>query len=186
VGIRSSIIEENEPQLIPSNAQFMVHGLDGEYLLDKCKWPKLNLSQEKTQQESEEMEGLTQEESLVSQAAGLKDIVGESLATRGSSEVTNQSGILMSLCGEDLMDNVSVLGKDSDVEEYGQGWQAPKSRKTKKSKKVLMTTRTSSRIPRDGVPIATKAIQRAVERDNMIGTSRNSFTILNSTSNARL
>jgi len=49
-----------------------------------------------------------------------------------------------------------------------------------------MTTRTSSRIPRDGVLIATKAIQRAVERDNMIGTSRNSFTILNSTSNARL
>jgi hypothetical protein len=163
----------------------VVHGLDGEYLLDKCKWPKLNLSQ-KAQQESEEMEGLTQEESLVSQAAGLKDTIGESLATRGSSEVTNQSGILMSLCGEDLMDNVSVLGKDSDVEEDGQGWQTPKSRKPKKSKKVLMTTRTNSRIPRDGVPIATKAIQRAVERDNMTGTSRNSFTILNSTSNARL
>lgn len=106
--------------------------------------------------ESEELGGLTQEEYLVSPK---------------------------NLCGEDIMDNISVMGKDSDGEEDGHGWRAPKSKKAKKIKRVMMATRTSSRIPRDGIPIVTEAIQRAVARDNVSG---NSFTVLNSTSTSSL
>lgn len=51
-----------------------------------------------------------------------------------------------------------------------------------KKKHVIGATRISSRVPRDGVPIATKAINRAKERDNITGTkSHNSFSVLNST-----
>lgn len=76
--------------------------------------------------------------------------------------------------------------KGSDDEENGQGWQAPKSKKGRKTKRVMMAIRTSSRVPRDGVPIATKAIQWALARDNVAGTNENSFTILNSTPNSVL
>ena len=46
-----------------------------------------------------------------------------------------------------------------------------------------MATRTSSRVPRDGVPIAEKAARRAQERDEL---SSNPFTILNNHSNESL
>ena len=52
--------------LIPDASQIMVHGREGEYLMDKSKWPKLLLPGEKEVQESEEGEGLTQEDSLIS------------------------------------------------------------------------------------------------------------------------
>ena len=58
-------------------------------------------------------------------------------------------------------------------------WVKPpsKKKKTKPSKqKVDVATRTSSRVPRDGVPIAEKAARRAQERDELPG---NPFTILN-------
>ena len=84
------------------------------------------------------------------------------------------------------MDNVSTMSKDTDGEENGQGWQAPKSKKSKKPKKVLVATRTGSRVQRDGVLIATKAANRVMERNNMTGTTQNSFTIPNNTPNSFL
>lgn len=46
-----------------------------------------------------------------------------------------------------------------------------------------MATRTSDRIPRDGVPIVEKATARAAAKNNISGMqhSSNPFTILNST-----
>lgn len=87
---------------------------------------------------------------------------------------------------EDLMDNLSVQSKDSDLEDANQGWKAPKSRKSKKLKRkhVVVASRTSNRIPRDGIPIAEKASRRAMERDTVSGTTnKNPFTVLNNTSN---
>ena len=54
-------------------------------------------------------------------------------------------------------------------------------------KKVLVATRASSRIPRDGIPIATEPMKRARDRDNSAGmSSKNPFTILNSAPNDAL
>ena len=64
-----------------------------------------------------------------------------------------------------------------------QGWEKPPSRKKKlkpTKPKVTIATRASSRIPRDGIPVAEKAMKRAQERDELTG---NPFTILNNASN---
>jgi hypothetical protein len=53
---------------------------------------------------------------------------------------------------------------------------------------VVVATRTSSRVPRDGIPIATKAINKAKAKDNTtcIVSSQNSFIVLNDTATASL
>jgi hypothetical protein len=59
--------------------------------------------------------------------------------------------------------------------------EAPPSKKKKSrptKQKVVVATRASSRIPKDGIPIADKAMKRAQERDELPG---NPFTILNYT-----
>lgn len=87
---------------------------------------------------------------------------------------------------DDMMDSFSFQSKDSELDTDGQGWQKSKSRKVKKSKKkhIVRATRTSSRIPRDGVSIAEKATKRAMNRDNISGiSSTNPFIILNNASN---
>jgi hypothetical protein len=84
---------------------------------------------------------------------------------------------------EDLMDSISVLSKNSDMDEDGQGWQASKSKRERKAKKrkVVVASRTSSRIARDGIPIADKASALARRRDNIQGIiSDNPFTVLHS------
>jgi hypothetical protein len=91
---------------------------------------------------------------------------------------------------EDFMDYLSDQSKKSDMENVCQGWQSPKARKSKKKKRkqVVVATRTSSRVPRDGIPIATKAINRAKAKDNTTGivSSQNPFTVLNDTATASL
>jgi hypothetical protein len=92
--------------------------------------------------------------------------------------------------GEDIMDKLSDFSKDLELDIESQGWQSPKSKKSKKKKRkpIVVATRTSSRIARDGVPIATKAKNRAIARNCILGTtsvapaSSNPFTILNNTS----
>jgi hypothetical protein len=69
------------------------------------------------------------------------------------------------------------------------GWKTSRSKKSKKHKKnrVVVASRTSSRIPRDGIPIAEKATKRAMEKNNIVGiTTTNPFTVLNNTSNVAL
>ena len=65
-------------------------------------------------------------------------------------------------------------------------WESPpaKKKKIKAAKpKVVIATKTSSRIPRDGIPIADKAMKRVQEKNSLHpGTSKNPFTILNNTS----
>jgi len=49
-----------------------------------------------------------------------------------------------------------------------------------------MATRTSQRVPRDGIPIATKAVNRAMAKNSLSGDTHNPFTVLNSTPDAIL
>jgi hypothetical protein len=53
---------------------------------------------------------------------------------------------------------------------------------------VVVAARTSNRVPRDGIPIATKAANRARARDTITGNSStsNPFTLLNNTDKADL
>jgi len=52
---------------------------------------------------------------------------------------------------------------------------------------IVVATRTSARVPRDGVPIAAKAAARTQKRDNDLqGMFASSFTVLNSAPNTYL
>lgn len=72
---------------------------------------------------------------------------------------------------EDIMDVFSNLSKDSDMEVEGKVWQTSKSMKGKKRKfkQLVVATRTSDRLPRDGVPIVEKASARAAAKNNISG-----------------
>lgn len=63
-----------------------------------------------------------------------------------------------------------------------------RSKKKKSRKQVIVASRTSNRVPRDGIPIATKAANRAKNRNITTGTvsNGNPFTVLNSTATANL
>jgi hypothetical protein len=84
---------------------------------------------------------------------------------------------------EDFLDQLSELSKNSDMENECQGWQSPKSKKKKSKRKVVVASRTSSMLPRDGIPVATKAANKAVARNTIPGNSTlsNPFTLLNNT-----
>jgi len=62
---------------------------------------------------------------------------------------------------------MSVMSKDSDMEKDSQGWQISSNKKTRKKKprQVVVATRASKRISRDGVPIAEKATSRAIAKN---------------------
>lgn len=82
------------------------------------------------------------------------------------------------------MENVSTLsGEDiTDKEEGDQGWltSAPK-RKSKKQRRPMVATRTSSRIAKMEGPILEKATKRMPEKDALLGGNKtNPFTVLNS------
>jgi len=83
------------------------------------------------------------------------------------------------------METFSDESKDLDLEDEEQGWQVPSTKRKKKKKlnQVVVASRTSMRIPRDGIPIAVKASTRVAARDNFLGIANtsNPFTVLNST-----
>lgn len=89
---------------------------------------------------------------------------------------------------EDIVDDFSVqsLELESDGEELGWKSLKPKRARVQKKRQVIVATRTSQRVPRDGIPIATKVVNRAMAKDNISGNSKNPFTILNETSNVIL
>ena len=74
---------------------------------------------------------------------------------------------------EDMMDSQSMLSKDSDLEKETAGWQLSKSKKKRKGtrKQVMVATRTSSRVPRDRISIATKAANRIKALNDNAGES---------------
>lgn len=59
--------KNEEETLVGNSQQIVVHGLDGAYLMDKSKWPKLMFLSAKEALDSNNLEVLTQEESLVLQ-----------------------------------------------------------------------------------------------------------------------
>jgi hypothetical protein len=86
--------------------------------------------------------------------------------------------------GEDMMDSLSALSKESEIDEELQEWQSPRPRKMKKnlSKQVVVATRTSKILLKDGIPIAEKAAARAIAKNTILGnSSSNPFTVLGNT-----
>lgn len=132
----------------PNESQVIVHGASGPFLMEKCKWPKLVITEPV---EQDAVESLTQE------------LTQTPVSTRPAGPNTE----------EDMMDNLSNISKESDLEETEIGWKTSNSRKTKNQKKrrVVVASRTSNRIPRDGVPIAEKAAKRAREKNDISGIS---------------
>lgn len=86
---------------------------------------------------------------------------------------------------DDIIDSMSNLSKGSDNDDMNQGWLSPRPRKTKKkNRKVVVATRTSQRIPKDGISITQKATSRAIAKNSMAGNNKqsNPFTVLSNTS----
>lgn len=161
----------------PSDTHFVVRGREGPYLMDKSKWPTLILPTN-----VEGTERLTQEDSLVG-GDGLdsntcrKGVrVGETDSSKGR-DVDDKL-----VYEEDIMDTLSNLSK-SDLEDEDKGWQPSRPKKIRKKggKQVMVDTRTSSRVPKDGISIADKAASRAMAKNSLSGikASSNPFTILN-------
>jgi hypothetical protein len=175
--------EKSETGLVPSDSQIIVHGAEGPYLMDKIKWPTLKGAVEGL--EDSPIESLTQEEYMPPQGFESNKMA----AAIYSSPKLAEGVVEADQAGEDLMDSISCQSKDSDLEEVDHGWKTSRSKKSKKHKKnrVVVASRTSSRIPRDGIPIAEKATKRAMEKNNIVGiTTTNPFTVLNNTSNVAL
>lgn len=89
-----------------------------------------------------------------------------------------------------MLDSLSNLS-NSDGEDGERTWQIPKTRKMKdkKAKKMVVATRASTRIARDGCTIAEKDAARAVAKNTLIGTTSkpsNPFTVLNNVETSSL
>jgi hypothetical protein len=89
--------------------------------MDKSKWPKLDLPSRKILQNNEAVEGLTQEDSLVLHSSNLGGADSHHILSMGKDidAISQVVGSMESLCGEDLMDNASIMSKDSDGEGDG-------------------------------------------------------------------
>lgn len=177
-----TMTDEMEEELVPNEHQIVVHSLEGKYLMEKNNWPTLKLPNVDDKLEGDPLGVLSQEESLLLHKEVNERENNLSMFFENCSEQPQSSP---SMVGEeeDLMDNISFHSKDSDMEDNGQGWKTSKAKKARRPKKkcVIGATRTSSRIPRDGIPIITKATDRAKARDDFQGIkSQNPFTILNS------
>lgn len=81
--------------------------------------------------------------------------------------------------GEDMMDSFSNYSKDSEREYESQGWKSPKAKRSKKKnkKKIIVATRTSSRIVRDGVPVVVKVENRAKLKTSQVLSPRTRLLI---------
>jgi hypothetical protein len=100
-------------------------------------------------------------------------------------------GLVSTADETDVMDRVSMQSIETDMDEEETGWQIYEPRKKKKGsrKQIVVASRTSSRVPRDGVPIAEKAAQRAKARNDISGNSSstpNPFTVLNNATSSKL
>jgi hypothetical protein len=192
--------EVQDRELKDSDSLIVVHGREGPYLMDKGKWPALKLPMEQ-EGDKEGMGELTQEETLMPTDGGRrwyeKEQLGMPCITTSPKPMHLDLGDLNQGKGdelsveveEDVMDTLSEHSKVSDREYESQGWQSPKTKRSKKrnKRKVVVATRTSSRIARDGIPVAQKAEIRAKAKNDFSGihssaTQENPFTILNNAS----
>lgn len=98
------------PKLVATNNQIIVHGADGPFLMDKRKWPTLSLPDEGDK-------GLTQEDSLMDNVDNDKEVTdGVGLAReQGLTPIHNS-------IEEVIMDSISIMSKDSMLDEESQGW----------------------------------------------------------------
>lgn len=197
---KGEYVSNKECDLTGNVEQYVVHGADGPFFMDRNRWPKLNLCIDQDPQDQGGLRELTQEEHLTigveshgkvmtsfttsqlgigvspSEKGVLRD-KGSACDTESEDFMITESQVL----DKEVLEHLSNMSKNSDMGREGQGWKSPKTKKKKKSKrKVVVATRTSSRVPRDGVPVATKATNRAAARNNITGNSNfsNPFTLL--------
>lgn len=167
-------------------SQIIVQGLNGPYVMDKKKWPILSLPEEVALEGSSQEESLTQD-CMVNQSSSLGS------KTRGCVSLGDpEEELLHHYEAEDIMDTFSDWSKGSDKEEGDKEWQSPKlskKKRKKKAKQVVVATRTSSRIPRDGRSITEKATSRVMAKNTITGITQkhaNPFTVLNNADDAVL
>lgn len=140
-------VKDSMSDIMANDNQFVIHGRDGPYLMDKCKWPKLSLLSELNSQDQEDLGVLTQEDKPLGISLETDTGLGN-LCMGEDKERHNKDNISQS--AEDFMDYVSDQSKCLDLDSDGVGWQSPKLRKSKKKnkKKIVVATRTNSRVPR--------------------------------------
>lgn len=165
--------------------QFVVHGRDDPYFMEKSKWPSLKLLSKTENVVEDCIEGLTQEDSLIYK----KD--SPIRVELNDKQDNSKMGLVSTADEADVMDGMSMQSIETDMDEEETGWQIHESRKKKKRsrKQIAVASRTSSRVPRDGVPIAEKAAQRAKARNVISGNSSstpNPFTVLNNATSSEL
>jgi hypothetical protein len=122
-----NVSSEPEGIIVEDNSKIVIHGLGGPYLMEREreKWPKLTLPDK-----WEYTESLTQEECLMISG----NLIGGSLI-EPMSPITNVEALETdNTIEEDIMDVISNLSKDSDMEVEGKVWHTSKSMKGKKRK----------------------------------------------------
>jgi hypothetical protein len=67
---------DKDKEIYENEKQFIMHGADGPFLMDKNKWPKLNQIVEQDSQEQEGFGVLTQEDSSIQTSITLDNIAG--------------------------------------------------------------------------------------------------------------
>jgi CRISPR/Cas system CSM-associated protein Csm5 (group 7 of RAMP superfamily) len=153
--------------------------------MEKSKWPSLRLPSKTENVVEDCTEGLTQEDSLIyKRDSPIRAEVNDQ-------QDNSKMGPVSMVDETDVTDRMSMQSIETDRDEEETGWQIHESRKKKKGsrKQIVVASRTSSRVPRDGVPIAEKVAQRAKARNEILGNSSsipNPFTVLNNVTSSEL
>lgn len=192
--------------------KLVIHGREGVYLMDKDKWPNLLLPHELekqmvdsepelecvtkiSQSQGEIQANQTKVDYLVSQSQGetqptLTNTGGfssDGMAIGSQENLISDSDVMQS--DLDLLDNTSIQSLDEILEDpTQQAWVSSAKKKKGKRKgegKVVIATRASSRIPKDGRSILEKATQHAAYKDDTSTgtTSSNPFLVLSNLDN---
>lgn len=119
---------DKETEILGNEKQFVVHGADGPFLMDKSKWPKLVISTETNSQDVEGLGELTQEESLSALLGNTTQPGEEEEKGKRNSDTTGMgqewaNNSVFQLEEEDLMDYLSDQSINSDRDNVCQGWQ---------------------------------------------------------------
>lgn len=179
---KGEVSSDKNVQVGLPDGQILVHSLEGSYLMEATKWSYMNTQGEK-------VVGLGDGYTTV--ISGVETHSLQKCSTQDSSKIMNDSDD--GLVGLDL----KAQFEDADVDETSefkddkdQGWSIPVVKKTrKKGKHNLVSTRFSSRAPRDGILIQEKAMARMKIKnlESQSNTSScNPFIILNNASDEHI
>jgi hypothetical protein len=111
---------------ISDDTQFVVHGRDGPYFMEKSKWPSLRLPSKTENVVEDCTEGLTQEDSLIyKRDSPIRAEVNDQ-------QDNSKMGPVSTVDETDVMDRMSMQSIETDRDEEETGWQIHESRKKKR------------------------------------------------------